>query len=723
MLRFNYFLFFFIILFSKELAFSQITTQGKPLYNPGKDTFSVPEIIIKAQEVKTKNLKDGFHLKDNKFAIPSDIYLDPDDYGVWREYPVFKTKVLLLALKSDGAISMNIILEDFELLPGTKLFFYNESQSQILGALTYRNNKETRVLPLSQLYGDKIFLELQVPIQWKDYGSFIISRVGIQTKTLYTTYKSPVDKWFDASQPCNYNVNCLTSSNVQFQKNAVVRILFNATGRCSGTLINTLKYNETPYVITAAHCFNTEYVANRAVFSFNYESPSCENIDGPGHSVSGASVVAAGHHGGEYDTLDFLLLKLSETIPLEYAPYYSGWDATGVIADSTYTIHHPMGDIKKISYDTDQPFTGSAGMGFDSGTHWIIKNYDIGTTEDGSSGAGLIDSENRLIGTLTGGGSPCITDIYDYYQKFSHAYSDYDNPAYQLKAWLDPENTGQLVCNGSDPSGAIIKGMADILSNFAESEIPETVRQTLGWGYLAGHNYQGNTLFAEHFKFAGSKYLYQMDFFPATVSFTNSNQTINFIIWEGGNRPGNILYQKKYSLAEFNSLAPPIDIIFDSTIFVTEEFYAGFQIEYNQDTFALKTLPVESNLNTSYTFIDGNWKQLQLNGSSYPSHMAFKVYAFDFMPKKGVISDTSEFADVSIYPNPAEDQLQILFKTLPEGDVTCNLFDLSGRLVSSTIYHTPSINLPLRLDNQRGVYFLQVFIANKGPVTFKLLVW
>jgi hypothetical protein len=721
MLRYIYSAIFILVFFSRIPIIGQVAMQGKPLYNPQTDTFHVPELVLKVPELKKQEKKGDFILKDNNFALPVDINLDPADYGIWKEFKECNTKVLLLALKADKAVSMNFILENYELLPGVRLFFYNQPQKQILGAFTSRNNKASKVLPVSLIYGDKIYVELQVPIHWKEYGSFTISRVGVETTTLYSTLKSPTDRWFNGSQSCQYNVNCNSNTNIQAHKNAVVRILFNATGRCTGTLLSNLEYNETPYVLTAAHCFNTEYIANRAVFSFNYESPSCENIDGPERSISGATVVAAGHHGDVLDSLDFLLLKLSENIPIEYEPYYSGWDATGVAPDSTFTIHHPVGDIKKLSYDYDMPITASSGSGFNDGTHWLVKDYDKGSSEVGSSGAGLVNTKNRLIGTLTGGGSPCSPIINDVYQKFSHSYSDYNDPSSQLKAWLDPQNTGQLVCNGSG-LGAILNGLATIISNFDESDKFEHVQQTVGWGYLAGHNYQGNSQFAEHFNFIGSKYLYQFDFNPAAVYSSNPDQTFKFVVWKGGSQPGERIYEKQYALAEFMSINPPVYISLDSTILVSEDFYAGFEINYNADTFALNTVQTSSSLNTSYTFLNGNWKQLQLNGTNYPSHMALRAYMFDYMPKKGVIYNKEELADISIYPNPVDNQLQLLFKNLPEGEVLCKLYNLSGQLVLTKTFVDPAINLPLYINNQRGIYFLQVICNNTKPVTFKLIV-
>jgi lysyl endopeptidase len=617
---------------------------------------------------------------------------------------------------------MNIILDPFELLPGVKLFIYNTNQDQVIGAVTFRNNKDSKVLPLSQMNAGKVYFELQVPISWKEFGQFEISTIGVEKKKASVFFKSPTDEYFRRSQGCNYNVNCITSPNVQVQKNAVVRIIYNGSQRCSGTLINNIEGDGTPFVITAGHCFNTQNIANTAVFYFNYESPDCSFIDGPIHSISGATLLAAGYHTDRSDTLDFTLVKLSEAPPLDYNPYYSGWDATGITPDSTYVMHHPMGDIKKISYDSDMPLTGNAGLSFDVNVHWFIQNYEKGTTEVGSSGAGLINQENRLVGTLTGGLAPCTENISDFYQKFSHAYIDYSDSTYQLKHWLDPKNTGLLQCNGKDPTGMILKKMADVISNYDTSEPLGSISQNKSWGYLAGHNYQGNNLFAEHFTIKGSKYLYQMEFFPAVVSYSTPDQAVHFCIWEGGDKPGNIIYEKKYYLAEFNSPLESFDVHFDSTIFVSNDFYAGYKIAYEHDTFAVKTTYSTTMSNTAYTQLDGVWKPLQLDGVAYPSHLAINVYTFDFLPKIDNLPDTSNHNHVFVYPNPFDDQIQVLFKSQPKGRVICKMYDLSGKAVVIKQFSEPSINQPLKVDLQRGVYFLQVIEDNNEPVTFKVFV-
>src|SRR5690606_5514370 len=95
------------------------------------------------------------------------------------------------------------------------------------------------------------------------------------------------------------------------------------------------------------------------------------------------------------------------TVPASFNPYFSGWDNTGTIPTSTVCIHHPNGDIKKISFD-DNPALISQGMGSsESNATWTVQWDRNTTTEPGSSGSPLFDQNHRIIGQLWGGGASC----------------------------------------------------------------------------------------------------------------------------------------------------------------------------------------------------------------------------------------------------------------------------------------------------------------------------
>ncbi len=220
-------------------------------------------------------------------------------------------------------------------------------QQNILGAFTDLNNKPIQVLATGSIPGDMLIFELQVPSYIKKDIRLTIAGIGCDFAEK-AGQKQLKDGWFGLSGDCNVDINCNTDKSVQLVKNAVVRIVFLGDERCTGTLLNNTRLDGRNYVLTASHCINTENEANTALFYFTYESPYCSGPDGSNsHSVSGATIRAGS------DKMDFTLLELLDPVPVNFHPYYAGWDNTSSAPSSAYTIHHPQGDVKKISIETE----------------------------------------------------------------------------------------------------------------------------------------------------------------------------------------------------------------------------------------------------------------------------------------------------------------------------------------------------------------------------------
>jgi PKD repeat protein len=181
-------------------------------------------------------------------------------------------------------------------------------------------------------------------------------------------------------------------------------------------------------------------------------------------------------NGGDTGS-DFLLVQLG-TVANEattittlksanYNAYWNGWDANNTAVTGGAGIHHPAGDIKKISTFTGSTISaGWNGNGLQSHWRfsWTSNSNGWGVTEGGSSGSPVFKSNGRIFGTLTGGASFCTAQTaQDYYGKVSyHWTSNSTNTLYQLKTWLDPGNTGALVLDGSaDPCSAPATPVAD----------------------------------------------------------------------------------------------------------------------------------------------------------------------------------------------------------------------------------------------------------------------
>ncbi|MEO1436677.1 MAG: T9SS type A sorting domain-containing protein, partial [Bacteroidota bacterium] len=84
-------------------------------------------------------------------------------------------------------------------------------------------------------------------------------------------------------------------------------------------------------------------------------------------------------------------------------------------------------------------------------THWRVEDWDLGTTEPGSSGSPLFDLNGRIIGQLSGGFAACGNNLEDWYGKVWYSWDQVNaNPLNNLEAWLDPNGTGATFLDGSD---------------------------------------------------------------------------------------------------------------------------------------------------------------------------------------------------------------------------------------------------------------------------------
>jgi V8-like Glu-specific endopeptidase len=169
---------------------------------------------------------------------------------------------------------------------------------------------------------------------------------------------------------------------------------------------------------------------NNAVIYYNYERPSCGSGSPPIQTVSGTTLKASNK------TYDYRLVQVTPTIPTSYNHYLLGWNRTTTAPANTTCIHHPSGDVKKISFDYHAPTLYYQ--------FWRIAQWDLGVTEPGSSGSPLMNPSGQFIGQLYGGSSYCATPFDDIYGRLDLAWA-------KVKTYLDPTNSGATSIGGFDP--------------------------------------------------------------------------------------------------------------------------------------------------------------------------------------------------------------------------------------------------------------------------------
>jgi len=344
-------------------------------------------------------------------------------------------KIFRLKIYSPEAHSINFIFDYFYLSKGSELFIYNEDYSDQIGAFTYQNNKSYYRFSTTPVSGEQVILEYFEP-------SYISNTTQIDISNVihaYTPIFSIDNRDYNDSQSCNNNVNCPAAQPWIDEKNSVVMTLTDGGTRlCSGVMLNNVNQDFSPYFLTSQTCLGGH---QDWIFMFNYESSTCDNQNSnTNHTLSGAELLS---HNVQSD---FALLKLSETPPLDYNVYFAGWDARDLTPTNCVSIHHPVGDIKKISFHNG--YAISDGWFFDDSSHWRINQWSSGITEPGSYGGPLFNEFHKIVGQLHGGESSCDNSINDYYGKFSKSWYGGGTPSTCLKDWLDPNDTNTLVLDG-----------------------------------------------------------------------------------------------------------------------------------------------------------------------------------------------------------------------------------------------------------------------------------
>ena len=367
-----------------------------------------------------------------------------------------------LTVIARDAQALGVLFNQLFLPEGSELFVYNEDHSEKLGAFTSFNNSEEE-WAIAPIRGASLTLEYYAPAEVTEHPILDIRGISY----VFRGFEKPESRaGFGDSGPCQVNANCAEGDLWHNEQRSVVRIFTKAGsffGFCSGALVRTIDGSCPPYILSADHCAENTSTSdfNQWVFYFNYEGPNCANpaseVGLTSESISGCDLVASSGVGTISAGSDFLLVELDNDVPSSYQPFYSGWSRESTVATNGVTIHHPSGDIKKISTYVQTLLTGSWPGTSTPNRHWQVywtaTANGHGTTEGGSSGSPLFNEFGEIVGVLSGGFSDCSnTSGLDYYGKFSTAWSmDGASANQRLAPWLDPDNTGIQTVPGTNP--------------------------------------------------------------------------------------------------------------------------------------------------------------------------------------------------------------------------------------------------------------------------------
>lgn len=714
------------------VATGQISRGGIPIQiQKQKSASSLTDLVVMPaiNNLKMRGLysiADKDMLKPFRFAHSFDVSLNPNNSGTW--YNTTQVNVWQLRIRSSEAYSLNLIFDRYKLPENARLFLISENTGEVKGAYTSDNNSESLMFAVEPIEGDELLLQYEEPVNATFRGELQVAKVAHDYVGIVTKDHRPLG----ISGPCNINVNCDIANGSENIRDGVCRIIIEGTEICTGTMVNNTALDGTPFVLTALHPYlainskpsqsDLERMAQTSIFLFNYESPYCGSIDGDvSHSLSGSSLMAS------FDSLDFALVRLNNVPPANYRSYLVGWNRKNVAPSSSICIHHPLGDIKKISIDNDAAVTAKFNSSYHPKGFWNVKQWEYGITEPGSSGSPFLDQNKQLIGTLTGGSASCPPGLptNDYFAKFALAWDYRKESSKQLKIWLDPINSNVEKLDGMASNSGVTRCSAE--TNFKNTDthtivkIPDVI---LKKGYYSGSNLAGFTEFAEQFKFAKNCEISGISLgiskFRINPLYTNSY--IDVQVYQGVDKPEKLIYSEKFNINKFYNDAMNY-LSFASKVKTTGNFFVSYDISKMNEGDSLVVYMANRKSDVTNSFYlknkDGwstyNSQNMYGNGSA----LLVELIACNIDDTTSVGTLKSSITETRFYPNPISENSILNIETADPIDCPEEIavYDLLGKKQNISFTQSGLNKMELNFAGKRaGIYFIHLKSGGKSII-------
>lgn len=757
------YIFFCGLLFKALFTYSQYDESIRPhseLYGTSNEVHVISMPGLNMQYVSRMDglLESKGHLPlfSRNVACQVNLYNNTFTKETTQEGFLYRTQ-----LTASGAKGLVLLFNKLYLPKGATLHVYSPDMRQMLGAYTNANTPEPTPFNAGIIAGENAVIEYFEPYLQTGNGILEIEEIGYAYRWIEWLCKNGNEA--ASSGSCEVNVACSEANNWQDQKRSVARIVVASSqgqGFCTGALVNNQKQDCTPYFLSAQHCTEGTTTAQYAqyIFYFNYESSLCNGTSGPTNKIiNGCTKISDSNDNGGASGSDFVLLQLSSTPPSSYNVYYAGWNNGATAPTSGFCIHHPDGDIKKIS--TYSSAATSTSWGSMSGSHWEVQwvatTNGHGVTEPGSSGSPLFNQNGEIVGTLTGGDSYCNTpnnpDEFGKVNKHWTANGTANNR--RLKPWLDPDNTGVVSIGGTNfPCGSLVANDAGIQAILS----PQTLVCTSSFApSVALKNFGSNALLTVtiNYNIDGNVFQYVWNGNLSSggttvvnlpvVTLSSGQHMIAFETTAPNNttdgNTANDAAQQNFMVGTSNlNLYIKTDTYGDETTWQitnssnTVVSSGGPYVEFNGGKIYNESVCLAPGCYT-LTFFDSYEDGMddgQTTGTFILSGLGGSpVYAELTNPQFGTsISypfciqasgvDKNGFL-VAVFPNPSADYFQI--NTDVEGEKWLRVYNQVGQLVNETYSNSmvTYINLAAQAS---GVYFLQVKATSTGAESAAKLI-
>jgi lysyl endopeptidase len=342
-----------------------------------------------------------------------------------------------------------------------------------------------------------------------------------------------------------------------------------------------------------------------------------------------------------------------------------------------------------------------------------IERWEQGVTESGSSGGGLFNKNNMLIGTLTGGAATCSNPVRDYFARFDMAWNYRPEITKQLKHWLDPKNTGATTLNGNRfYEDEELCGAFTNLVDTDQHRLIEITENGSFAGYWGGTNNTGVTEFMEKFSIDGDEQLQGISIGVGKLVDNLSGSEFTIKVYNGGSVPQTLIYSEKFKLNQLYSNAMNY-LKFNQVVRPGTSFFIGFELSNmnSRDTLAIyQTIRPSAQENTFYYKKGNIWYNFKFaSGNAFSIANVFEVVACNIEITNKVDSPlVNKPIQILIYPNPTKSAVT-LESEIDITDENISIFDVLGKKVKVNFSRLADRKVLIDLSgNVPGIYFVRI---------------
>lgn len=721
-----YFLLSLLLCLPVASLFAQLSEGGIPRTALVLKSTQIQEVImplvsndlLRWQNEANSNESDM--LKPLVFAHTFPVSISPVSHGNWSRssdgWWVWK-----LTVTSRGALSLNILFNEIRMPAEARLFLYTPDQSQIIGAFTAKTIAVSELFATEPVLGESVVVQYELPNPPGNTPDFVITAVNHDFLGIlkYTDNRRPMGITAGA---CNVDVRCQTGKQWSEVANSVCRVMILGRELCTGTLLNNTAQNKRPYILTANHCISTQLKAAGSLFLFNYESPYCGSLDGDvTNSLSGSRLKAT------LDSLDFTLVELSTPPPPALRPYFAGWNRSSSQSDTLTSVHHPQGDIKKVSIEYDKPLTATFLSSFVKNAFWKIARWDQGTTEIGSSGGPLFNKWGQLSGTLSGGAAECGDPVNDYFARFDLAWNYKPDSARQLKYWLDPTGTNPQNFNGKQFNTG--EDLCNVFNNLVEGDKHQMVKSgSLSGGYWSGSNKEGITEIAEKFRLSGNEKLQgvYLGIGKKVQLATGNNSFVTLRVYNLRGSTPEFLAEKDSVLLK-NLVPDAMNYIsFNNPVLPADSFLIAVtlgNIRQGDSLVLYQTLRKAGSLNTFRMKRNGSWVQFpEVSTDRSTGSLVMELLACNVGNNTTDTTWYEQKYPVLVWPNPAVSVFSVQTGADYQADQV-TVYNLTGQKIKAEISRKYPRRLDINLNGYpAGIYLVRMESEGKVQTAKVMLV-